>query len=286
MIKEAVLSVLPDLAKLQEAPIKDELGNILGWHSNVILEGRRIAGSGTHSDRAMSRTIALSEAMERRMMTSLQKSENVDRLLLSEYPTSCGFAFGFDREATRDRALAEGVERWLRSKWIDEHFCIPNVPKTEVSPQLNPLGRLMADLFENVGYFQTTNTMIVRGELVEFFSCIVVGIKGQGAFVGSRTSLSSHDLWTHALIEAWRHLIIFERSTERDRPDLKSIFYFGTHKKEALHQVELACIEPFPEPSLRLLEEVNTHVGGFYCFRALCHDFQGWHGENYQRFVY
>jgi ribosomal protein S12 methylthiotransferase accessory factor YcaO len=286
MIKETILSFLPDLKELQEAALKNALGNVVGWHSNVLVRDGRIQGSGTHQDRAISRTVAISEAIERRVVEKLRSSGNAEQLLLDEYPTTCGFAVGFNRDATRGRALCEAIERWIRSKWIDYHFGIPEINESEFSAKMSPLGIHLRQAFTKMRFFQTTNTMVIDGQNVTFFSAIVVGFEKNGAFVGSRTSLSPDNLWTHAIVEAWRHLIIHERSPERDRPDLKSIFHFGEHQGEALKQIEAANQSPIPAPTLRILREIDTQAEGLFCFRALCRDFRGWHGDDYWRFVY
>ncbi len=279
-------NILPDLNRIEEAALKSTQDLVIGWHCNAVIDTNKILGSGTHPDRALSRTIAISEAIERRIVSNLKYSNRCATFLLDQYPSTCGFAVGFDEPATRTRAIAEAVERWVRSQWIDFHYAIPEVPANFVESSLCPLGSWLRKSFDEIRYFYLTTQMNVDDELVDFHTAIAVGIKGEGAFVGSKTARSSIGLWTHALAEAWRHLVLFERNSERESEEMKPIVYFGNNKQDAFQQIALANKETWKKSELLLVKKVEPLDQGIYCYRALCRDFIGWHGENYKRFVY
>lgn len=153
MNKQQFLSLIPDFKEIQESPLILE-GKEVAFHSSVILRNNHALGSGFALSPMKARQIAFSEAIERRLVELNISSATKHDLLLDEYPTSCGFAVGNDRDATKQRALAEAVERWLRSKWIDDGYALLEYPL--VISELNPIECHFASFFESVRLFALT----------------------------------------------------------------------------------------------------------------------------------
>lgn len=277
---EELLSLIPEFKEFQESSLILE-GKEAAYHNSLILKDNSCLGTGFSLDKAMARQIALSEAIERRVVSNLYKSPTAKSYLLDEYPSTCGFAIGLGKESTIERAKAEAVERWLRSKWIDDGY---RLDQFKVSPEsLSPVEAWFVEQFQDVLYF--THSCYLDDDVEQAaHSVIVVGLTDCGAFVGSKTMMNKKVPLLPALVEAWRHLRI--STSTLDTNESKVIHHYSQHKDSALAQIEKAVHENMPSPALRLLKRVEIPIEGFIGYRALCKDFIGWHGANLDRFVY
>lgn len=258
-------------------------GREVAYHSSVIIRNNRPLGSGFALESLKARQIALSEAIERRLVEHNISSPEKDGLLLDEYPTSCGFAVGDDRESTKMRALAEAVERWLRSKWIDKGYVLLEYPL--VLSELNTIERYFANPFEGMRLFVHTCDIDFEDKVQTVNSVVVVGLTDKGAFVGSKSCVNQKASLLSALVEAWRHLQLSSQEGD-NMPEVAIIKYFAENKDVALKQMDHARKAPWPVPKVRLMKEVSVPIEGMYCFRILCDDYRGWHGPDITRFVY
>lgn len=282
MNKQQVLSFIPDFKEIQESPLILE-GKEVAYQASVVLKDNYPLGTGFSLDPAEAKLIALSEAIERKTVLQLISSSQKSEFLLDEYPTSCGFAVGTDRESSLQRAVAEAVERWLRSKWIDEGFAQSEF-QLDVS-NLNPIEKYFASFFSNVRFFAHSCSILFQGKTETVNSVTVVGLTEKGAFVGSKSKVGKKAPLLSALVEAWRHLKL-SMQTQDNMPELKIINFFAENKDLALMQIERAKKTPFPSPKVRLVKEVPVPIDGVCCYRVLCEDYLGWHGPNITRFVY
>lgn len=281
MNNKELLYFLPDIKEIQESPFMID-GKEMAFQSSVILNSGYCIGSGFSQNATTARTIALSEAIERKVFFNIHKSELSSIYLTDEFPTTCGFAVGSDLSSTQDRAVAEAVERWLRSKWIDDGYYLPEININ--FSELNLIEKHFINHFENVKFFAHKCEINVNGKINIANSIIVVGLTGEGAFVGSKSVLNNKAPLISALVEAWRHLMLAD-SNQND-PETKIIKYFAKNKHDALFQIAKANKLALKNPELRLLKEFNIPIKGTYCFRALCKDFEGWHSNRINRFVY
>lgn len=269
---------------IQESPIFYQ-SRLVGFHSTLVDEEGQALGSGTHAVRETSHKIAVFEAFERKIFNSMFRRAEPS-LFLNEYPSSCGFAVGDEPEDAEQRAKSEAVERWIRSKWIDDQYRL--TPHKILPSELSPIAKSLLQSFDDYsGFYQTCALEGDPKGTNLFHNAIFVGFTKTGAFVGSRTSNDSHRIWDHAIIEAWRHLHIY-RTQPRDSEkfEIQIIHFFGENKLVALEQLEKANRPGLPNPRLKLLSSVPTGVNGVYCARALCDDFKGWHHKEVDRFVY
>lgn len=277
---EELISLIPEFKELQESPlILDD--REVAYQQSVILEDETCLGTGFSLNRSMARQIALSEAIERRVVSNLYKSKEADSYLLNEYPSTCGFAVGFNQEGAKERAQAEAVERWLRSKWIDDGYGLDEFKVA--AGTLTRVEAWFAEKFLEVRYF-AHNCQLEGDSTKSVHSLVVVGLTEQGAFAGSKSVMNAKVPLLSALVEAWRHLEISESELETN--ESKVIRHYAKNRKSALSQIQKAVKYNMPSPKLRLLKEVPIPLAGVCGFRALCHDFSGWHGANLERFVY
>lgn len=283
MIIQQLFSLIPDFAEIQESTIEVDKKEI-AFQASVVLNNGYCLGSGFALDAYLARKIALFEAIERKIVLDNLFTSNSQNVLLDEFPTSCGFATGDEISSTKMRAIAEAAERWLRSKWIDDGYILHQV--NIASHDLNQVERWLAAHFDEVLYFSHRTEIDVEQVAHPVSSIIVVGLSDEGAFVGSKSVLGPKVQLLPALVEAWRHLVLSAQPDDPKVPELGVIKHFSKNKTAALAQIAQANKTIWPKPTLRLLKQVDCKIDGVFCFRALCNDFQGWHGPNIKRFVY
>lgn len=72
------------------------------------INGRKECGGSVQLDLKLAHRIAFSEAFERKCFLGLNEGQKIF-FEADLYPTTCGFAAGFDSEKTKLRSLAESV---------------------------------------------------------------------------------------------------------------------------------------------------------------------------------
>lgn len=282
----SVLEFLPEIASAEESPIEVE-GQVIAWHVVLFDQEKNALGGGFHEQKETARRIAIAEAAERKLVSNLRESAFANNFQLNTHPTTCGFAAGFDSEKTRQRAIAEAVERWAWSKWIDEHFEMKKLKSETI--KLSQRGNFFYSLFDSVLFFgQTIDTSGITDFVNNVEIGIVIGIKDGGVFPGSRVAVTKDEIWDHAFIEAWRHLEIskkYKGSTEDPFP-YGRIFHFAKNTSEALTQIEKANKIQWPSPKVSLILEHQTNIIDLHLWRAIMKDFISWGVGDQKRFVY
>lgn len=272
-LAELLKREIPTFDHIAEAPIGQA-----GWECSYMTTTGAPLGGAVHADRELCRKIGLAEALERHYISRLSDKTKQD-FFCPEFPSSCGFAFGFDSAGARQRSECEAVERWIWSKWIDEHFRIPHVP----TPKLSDLAQVLSGRFDEVVYYAREFQFLEQKHHLG----ITLARKDGGVFAGSRVSRSSHDLWTHALSESMRHQKIFEHCRRRTPRDFieERICFFGRNGERALEQVARATRDEWPTPTV-LMQKSLALPHKFFLYRTLCADYLGWHDGTVERFVY
>ena len=281
-----ILNYLNEVTSSEESPIilKDE---IIGWHIVLFDIQKNALGGGFHTNKEIARKIAIAEVAERKVVQNLLASNLKNKFKLDSHPSTCGFAAGFESEKTRLRAMAESIERWAWSMWIDENYKIESVKIENVN--LKDIDSYFINFFDSVIFFnKKINTEHIKNFVDSVDLGIVIGFKDGGAFPGSRVSHKSEDNWTHALVEAVRHLQITKKYTGSiDKPfPYGRIFYFAKNKKVALEQVAKAYKDNWPTPHPLLLLNYETNIDGLYIWRSLMNNYLSWEVGNKDRFVY
>lgn len=279
-------SILLDIKTIIKSPLEFN-DRPIGWHVTIeTSEG--IIGGGVHTNENVASRIAVAEIIERKLFRKLlNNKDESERLLLKEYPTTCGFAVGFEVENCKRRAVAEAIERWAWSKWIDDEFYLS--PTTSPLPSLTSIGLRLHEMFDRVEFYigQIDSSKVPQFPSKVLFG-VAIAIKDNGVFPGSRVAYLESDLWEHALVEAYRHLIIFKNGRDKSQYHFpfNRINYFGLHGAEAIKMIPLKNDKNWPNPSLQLLEEIQTGLPNVYMWRALAKDYIGWEKGNEKRFVY
>lgn len=277
--------------KIVQQPILDNKGIVIAWNFYVQnKEGISLAG-GTHVNVDIAKKIAIAESFERALAKEISGDPTLSKdFLLNEFPTSCGFASGFDRESTRIRAIREGVERWAWSKWIDDGFKIDEIQNFPSS--MDPLSKHIFEAIPKVRLFKKDELLIQYEDLNLNYSFLVLILEtDKGVFAGCRAGLQNEDLISHAAIEGFRNYRNFMLLSKNADLSTNSIVanrntYFGEHKEEAFSQIEKARYKSWPNIKIKLLKEYPTNIPKIYLWRCLMNEFLGWHIGDEKRFVY
>jgi hypothetical protein len=287
---EEVRLVEPKFDHLEETPIESENSPApIGWHTNAMTTAGVCLGSGLAQTQDTARRIALAETIERAVFRNLRVSDESKSFLLDQYPTSCGFAAGFEFEKTRIRSICEAVERWARALWIDEGFALMKVPSSRIF--LSPLGKNFHEPFEDCLYFSGSFSIQdpIKKKFLHLKLAVVVGMTTNGVFPGSRVCSEKEDPWEHACLEAWRHHLIFQNNSLPDLPEnsfLRRISHFATRRELAVSQIEKAQRYDWPQPRIKLSKSHEEASGKVFIWRSLCDGYQGWQNGSLDRFVY
>jgi hypothetical protein len=279
------------VSKIIQQPIVDNEGLTLAWNFYVQnKEGISLAG-GTNVNSEIAKTIAIAESFER----ALAKKISMDPIkskefLMDLFPTSCGFASGFDQSTTKLRAIKEAVERWAWSKWIDESFQMNEI---ELKNKLaNPLSQYIFKLFPKVRIHRKDGILVLHKDLHLNYSFLVLILENEnGVFAGCRAGPPNEDLISHSAIEAFRNYQNFKLLSKNDALNTNSVvakrnIYFATHKEEAFEQIKRSTNKSWPQAEISILKEYPTMVPGVFLWRCLMKDFLGWHIGDVKRFVY
>lgn len=274
--------------EIVQAPILNSRGLEMGWNTKFISENGSVFGGGINPSKETSFKIALAETIELFEKEYLLSDDEKRKLKFDSVPTRCGLAVGFQREATEMRSLAEGVERWIWSQWVDKRCAVEVLSEQPFS--LSMLATYHCEIFEKVYYFKKSLIFNLNGKLTMIEFGATIGIKNGGAFPGSRVGFMNDDLWTHALIESYRHFHIF--SNLKDRKDQQAniidrINYFGTHADSALQQIlKNPTSKEWPTPVLDFKTEIRDGENGYFMFRSLFKDYKPWHEGGIDRFIF
>ena len=111
------------------------------------------------------------------------------------------------------RSIAEAVERWIWSKWIDEHYYISKVEI--LNSNLSELSQHHRSFFDQVLFYQMPIDVEIDGRLNPMKIGITLGLLKDGIFPGSRVCSINESPWEHALTESYRHLQIFNNQSTR-----------------------------------------------------------------------
>ena len=207
--------------------------------------------------------------------------------MMKDFPSSSGFAAGFDNDSTKFRAICEGLERWAWSKWIDENYQIDIV---QPLMKLNTLTMKMLSEFSDTLWLRKDFEITIDNKKMNLSLSIFLGFTEHGIFPGSRVSTINDDLFEHPVIEAHRNFLNSKLKSVSTIQSIdiihKRLMYFSNHQQEALSQIRNAKRTSWPNPELCLLKNLETNIPGVFLWRCLFKNFIGWHLGNEDRFVY
>ena len=279
------------ISRVVEQPVCDNKGLIVAWNYFIQDANGLSVSGGTHEDKSIAKRIAVAEALERSLAKKVfsNDSSRTD-FLMDDFPTSCGFACGFENTPTKMRAIREAVERWAWSMWIDRHYFLDSV-SVEKFPK-SSLSNFICSQFQNVRLFYCDSIPIAISETPTNFSFLVALLETEdGVFAGCRAGTNHQDILSHALVEAYRNYqnyILFKSDSNKTTNSIvaKRSIYFASRKNEALEQIHRAILKPWPEGKIQLLKEYPTGISDIYLWRCILKDYVGWHLGDENRFVY
>lgn len=286
---QALQNIEPSIVRIDEVPIGTTESTV-GWNSYIYNSNNIAIAGGTSADRTVARRICVAEAFER----ALFKKICADPILrkdfhIEDFPTSSGFASGFNSQSTRMRALCEGLERWAWSQWIDYGFSLDECTLNTQSS----LSTFLLSSFQEYKCFKKTFNLHIDTEPITLAFGVFIGFTETGAFAGSRICGENENPWDHAIIEAHRNFqnAGFFKTNGYDEFQKDNIIairanYFAHHKMDAISQITAATKSQWPSPELLLLKEYNSDIAGLFLFRCLFKKFIGWHIGSESRFVY
>lgn len=263
--------------------ILDEEGHLLGVQSVILNKDNVSYSGGFGCDLQEANKIACAEFIERSMVKRYRSSElSRRRWFLDKHPTTCGFAVGFDKKKTILRSLCEGVERLVMSQWIDGQK-----PLDKVQPALSDLGNYFGKQFDSVVYYKAKLPVLVNKKLLDVSAGISIGQKDDGVFLGSNASLSEVNLWDHALLESFRHLLIFRNTPNVGRFPADRTHFFAKNKHIGLSSIPIGppSIWRMPEILFFRVEPLPTKRPT-YIARSIFKDWEPWHTGGVNRFLY
>lgn len=279
-----ILQNYTDFKEILTSPILDSSKNIVGWNCTAYSIEQNAISGGTDIDKDIALRICIAEALERTFFRTIAKSELRNSFMIDDFPSTCGFACGFDNDKTKLRAVCEGLERWAWSKWIDDGFYIEQI---QVKNHITSITKELASRFEENYYF--TKSFNLNNNVYTFG--VFLGFKKNGVFAGSRVCLQSDDPWQHSVIEASRNLKNFEYAQSNNQFESTQIvrkraLYFGQNRQDAILKIKSCQKKGWPEPKIMMLQQFNTGQTDVYLWRCLMYDWIAWHLGDEKRFVY
>lgn len=286
-LKNLLFKLNPSIQAINLQEILDD-GISLGWNCFIKSTSSDAFAGGTAKNKETALRIAIAEAFERSFLEYIHTQKHLkDSFLIQEYPSSSGFAAGFNKKRTQYRAICEGLERWAWSKWIDEGFKLDSFfPK-----KLSNLAEYLSRSFNETYWFEKKFEVDIGDSLKKKLKFIVfLGCTNTGVFPGSRVSSEADELLEHPIIEAHRNLLNYQLylqspSNLNDIIQERTIFY-ANNKVLALNKVKNATNYVWPSPEIKLLKEFQTDHPDLFLYRCLFKDFIGWHKGDVTRFVY
>lgn len=281
LVRQPILGTTNNLTVGYNAYLKNK--------NNISVAG----GTAPHWESAL--RIGVAEGIERAIFNKIRRSNEQSKLFfIDQYPTTCGFAAGFDNEKTKYRAIAEALERWVWSWWIDKKYIIPEVSNQKIKENLSDLSLNYYNMFEHSYGYQKDFLILLDGIMVNFRFYAFIGIYNNGVFPGSRVTIGHDSGWNHAIIESYRNLNNFkiykknpEYFSSKDNFVFDRCVYFGQNKLLATNSITEATYNSWPIPEILMLEQVNNNIpNGSFVWRCLFKDFIGWHLGDNTRFVY
>lgn len=257
----------------------------VGWEAIAYDIYLNSIGGGSAIDKTTAMRICIAECLERSLFKQIINDSNLsESCFIQSHPTTCGFACGFENAPTKYRSLAEAIERWAWSNWIDFKFELQNIKSLPNQSKL--FDRMIFD-FDTTLFYQKKFLYQNR----EYQFGVVLGFSGNGIFSGSRVCSLDEKPWEHAAIEAFRNFKNFEKNKNISKTDesnfiKKRISYFGSNKLEALNQINSANKLNWPrlEPMLEI--EIETNLENVFLHRTLMKNWIPWNVGLDNRFVY
>ena len=287
MNKEVITDLETSGLYFEEALVlKDESTEF--WHSTLVDKERNPISAGFAQNRMYARKIATAEFLERssfreiaRLSEEIRKSWGLDLI-----PTACGFAAGFDLHTTIKRSVAEATERWVMSKWIDEGFYIEELNSSVVEANLDVVSKLLVTKFDRILYYRKEILVPLGTDFIKVQVGQTMAILGNGIYPGSSAQTTGGNLWQHALIESYRHLLLVKNNPVQTKFTENKIRFFSKNVSVALLQIENASSTSWPIPQIAIHKSILVHRTNHFLARTIFAGWTSWHLGPIERFLY
>ena len=274
---------LKDL-NVQEFNLKDQIG-IDYWHTNILDKNQKSISAGFGQQIEKSRSIAYSEFLERSAFIKIKNSdENTkNKWGLNIIPTGCGFAAGYNLKNVILRSIGEAAERWTMSKWIDDSN---HIEKITLEENLDQASKWFYSQFDKVDLYKKTIVVQYADKFLKYDIGFSLGFKNDGVFPGSAFDYSNSGLWQHALLESYRHYLIFKNNTVKyGFPDNK-VHFFASNAGIAIDQISKAKNTIWPSPTINMHNSEYCQNENFYLARTIFSGWKSWNLGPVERFLY
>ena len=275
----------PQFKEIHQTEIKYGDGR-KAWQVTIVTqEGLSLSG-GFGLDLDQARKIAAAEFLERSLVCKFKQDEmQRKRWNLCTFPTACGFAAGFNRETTKLRSILEGLERWVLSQWIDHHWAMdPVTALPSPMPPSEGLSDYFMGHFVETRFFKKSIPIALGDKWFMAHVGAVVCFTENGAFPGYSAHLKEEEIWPHALLEAFRHLLISKNSQSQERFPYNRIFHFAQNR--ALAEKTLCKMEPIKWPVPEIVFFHDEEYDSFYLARTIFMGWRSWSEGPVDRFLY
>jgi len=274
-----LIEFFPDFSHLQESSLKSgDLDSL--WQVTALDKDGVPFGSGFSKELKTARKIAVAEYIERNFVLSLKGSAESENWKFDKFPTSCGFAAGFDPLNTQIRSIGEAIERWALSQWIDIDRYIEQV----MSPVWPRDSANLVGAFEEILVFKKEFIYTVNSKMIPYQLCVVLALSGSGAFIGSGVRSNFQDAMTHALVEAHRHLLISTQERNFNIYPYNRIKFFSENRSAALAAIHREKTTEWPQP---VLEFQRSYQNELFCItRTIFKDWIPWERGSIDRMLY
>ena len=257
------------------------------WHATIKdIDGVPLAG-GFGSSQLEARSVAYSEFLERREFKAIKSDADLHQYWgIDLVPTGCGFAVGRDLYSTIIRSVGEAVERWVRSKWIDEHYKMHRLNPAQVKMSLDPVALALCREFNDVSFFEKEVAISFSERFFRFKVGAVLAFEGAGVFLGAAVTPGHTKLWRHALVECYRSLLVSKNNTPTNSFPDNRVRFFGKNAEIGVAMIDRAVNDRWPTPRVLLHRSKMIEGGEYYLVRTLLDGWTSWHKGDEKRFLY
>lgn len=276
---DRLIQSFPNFSHLEES-VLGAGGSESYWQVTALNKDGNSVGSGFSKDLNNARKIAIAEYIERNFVLDLKKSSQKNEWELEAFPTSCGFAAGFDLVNTKIRSVGEAIERWALSQWIDKGCYLE---KDHLGIWSDESSRLL-NSFDSIDIFKKDFLYVLDNKILPYQLCMVVAFKDKGAFVGSGVRFDYKEAKAHALLEAHRHLLISKQDRNFSIFPYNRIMYFANNKAIAANLIKTKRTKPWPKPVVKFQRSFQSEL--FCITRTIFEDWVPWECGAIDRMLY
>jgi hypothetical protein len=252
-----------------------------GFFSNFKSQDGKLWGTGFRQKKEESVNVSVSEAVER---YTFFEAYNNKMALTPQFPTSCGFAAGTNREKAYLRSVLEGLERWAISQWIDFNYHI-EIYSDENDHIFSPFIEKFDRVTRYLLHFNKNDHEVPFDTILGICICE----KDDGVYMGSRACHSGDNPWEHSMLEAWINMNnVINLTLVQNNFDFieQRIFFFSKNKKIGLNSIPLKNIKRWPKAEVLYSNQISKETSPFFVFRTIFKDYKPWHLGTKDRFVY